>query len=256
MNRIASLIILITIAIFFIVTTNLLLKVADFQMRCVQYDTVPTYKSKDVNNDILHILNMEIMQSNYMETAEYSPDAQFDFMSVSQLFLVDKISIRAKNTQLACDTDGAPKDCEYAKKDRHYQPETSYQINGKQLDATKVNYIVYPNNDYRGLLGIIVDLNSGNYTFVVCGDFNPNSLWHEVSLHTLWDLGYAKASGNNAPTGNFVSIIFEDSKIKSYDSSIDVNLQIRDKVIKILEDNNIDINLLINELLEENYGNV
>lgn len=100
---------------------------------------------------------------------------------------------------LRIDTDGStdPKD----KKDKYYQSSTSHTLNdGGFLDASKVNYVVYPMNSgydgWRGCLATIRDNQTGKVIYAVLGDAGPSiNGWGEVSIQAARSLGYT-VSGN------------------------------------------------------------
>lgn len=121
------------------------------------------------------------------------------------------------NAQLSTCTDGAKSS--YGS--TSHSSGTAFCDSGRYLDASKVPYIVAPqgSGDLKRL-AILVDLKTGKMVYAVVGDYagrGKNNNYREASLKALWDLGYPKANGNNAPSGNFATIIIKESSIKFND---------------------------------------
>lgn len=120
---------------------------------------------------------------------------------------------------LRIDTDGStdPKD----KKDKYYQSSTSHTLDdGGFLDASKVNYVVYPMSSgydgWRGCLATIRDNQTGKVIYAVLGDAGPSKNgWGEVSIQAARSLGYA-VSGNAGvdPNKKFTITCYPNCKLK------------------------------------------
>ena len=100
--------------------------------------------------------------------------------------------------------------------DPYYQPETAYSIEGKPIDASKINYVVIP-LDYSGKaklgdVAMVTDYNTGESVFAIIGEVGPAGKNNEVSIALARNLGYSDASGTNGVSGSFRVIYFAGTK--------------------------------------------
>ena len=116
--------------------------------------------------------------------------------------------------QMAVCTDGIGEE----HNDEYHAPSTAYM--GGKLNADIHHYIVIPTNhpNYRDLLGspgVIYDKDTGKYVYGIVGEGGPKGKYGEVSISTVWDLGY-KSDGSYGPKSDFEIIIFPWLKQKSW----------------------------------------
>ena len=102
--------------------------------------------------------------------------------------------------------------------DEYHASSTAYM--GGKLNADVHHYIVIPTDhpQYRDLLGapgIIYDRATGKYVYGIVGEGGPKGKYGEVSISTVWDLGY-KSDGSYGPKSDFEIIIFPWLKQKSW----------------------------------------
>ncbi|NOS85631.1 MAG: hypothetical protein HOP31_10860 [Ignavibacteria bacterium] len=162
-------------------------------------------------------------------------DSDFEYYSYNDepevYLLKNKLGILIKADLDVC-TDGSPDNKQEKCTDntqfcidKHYQKATAYSINGRYLNADKINYMVLPQEKYLewgvvlGDFGFIVNWNTKKLVFALFGETGPDSKIGEGSICAAKQLGFcpciSTSNGKNKLVGiskDVYYIVFGNSK--------------------------------------------